>query len=95
MPTKATRIVSIEDARKLVARKRSVRVSNKHDPALAAHRKAIKPRLRAVERAAKRIEAAGFNEASHYHPGGVPSYCACGSVADHNAAFDKLVEGAR
>lgn len=82
---------SYADARKRVAKWRSIRRSNREDATVKAMRKEAKAGDKLLRAAREDIEAAGFNDERHYFSGGIPSYCACGSVADHNAIFDKLI----
>lgn len=82
------------DPRGILARWRQVRRRRKLDPAQKARDAAWKVRAKQIDRAAPAIEAAGFNNAAHYWPGGVPSYCMCGTVADHNARYDEILEAA-
>lgn len=82
------------DARSRLARWRQARRRRKLDPTLKARDEAWKKRAAQIDRAEPAIEAAGFNEAEHYYPGGVPSYCRCGSVADHNRRYDEILEAA-
>jgi hypothetical protein len=82
------------DPRKILTRWRQVRRRRKLDPAAKARDKVWGERMKKLRRAEPAITEAGFMEAAHYFPGGVPSYCMCGTVQDHNQRFDKLVEGA-
>ncbi len=80
------------DPRKMLAKWRNARRRRKLDPAVRERDSLWAERGKQIKRAEPLIEEAGFNLAAHYFPGGVPSYCMCGAVADHNAAFDKLLE---
>lgn len=81
------------DAKSKKARRNLVRERRKN-PATKERDEAWLERIAEVKRAEPMIEEAGFNTAAHYWPGGVPSYCMCGTVQDHNAKFDRLVEAA-
>lgn len=80
------------DAKSRLARWLLVRRRRKLDPALKARDAAWKKRAAKIDRAEPALEAAGFNLAAHYFPGGVPSYCMCGTVADHNRRYDEFLE---
>lgn len=82
------------DAKKTLKRWQAARRRKKLDPGQGARDKAWRKRMKQIEAAEPRLEEAGFNLAAHYWPGGMPSYCMCGDVGDHNARFDKILDGA-
>lgn len=74
-----------------IHRRDAVRRRMESDPEWKGRQEAWDERIELIMKAKEPMSAAGFDRADHYHPGGVPSYCKCGTVSEHNAHFDEIL----